>query len=491
MKTPEEREDIIKAEFERANIFLKPKDIRKFVLLDELLEIKNKDSDLTRITNHQTIVVNHYVDSVKAANLMSPPGGVLMDLGTGAGFPGLPIAIMKPGWKLLLAEPRLKKLAFMEEVVNLLELKNVEFYPHKVGPRSRPDIHSIISRDFASVSETMALVLPMLPQGGKLFLMKAASIRKELEEAERVEEYKHYALRDNKNYDLIAFGVKRMVLTFEKISDKENKDPEAPDPSWSVPSKNFKKITEIASSVNSTYKGWIQLLSGGMVKKKGETLIYGKKIIKDMILKYPDQIRCVIAKKIDDLEGFDFSPDTPVCLLRREIFPNLDIFGTGPPIVLAGIRDLPPWDPQKPLETLTLFAPIQDPLNVGAIVRTAAAMGTDLVLLEEAANPFHPKAVRAAGPSVYGARIFKGPSLPELSRLNLPYLKALSPKGKDIYTLDPENESLGLVLGLEGPGLDSYWPESKRVSIPMKGGVDSLNVTVAAAMAIAVLQRRF
>jgi 16S rRNA (guanine527-N7)-methyltransferase len=484
MTEPETRSEIILNEFSKAGIYLTDEKLQKFVLLDELLEKHNEKADLTRIESPLSVVVNHYVDSVLASELINVYGP-LLDVGTGAGFPGIPMAIMNPERKIILAESRLKKLEFMEMVINVLKLKNVEFYPHKIGPNSKLNVHSMISRDFKGLETVVPLVSHLIPPGGYIFHMTKANIDRELELASKVQEFKLFSVEKKITYELKSLGQKRKLLILKKSTEPSEKESSP----LAGAAGNNDNITEIASSVNSKYKGWLRLLSGGKIKKTGETLIFGKKILKDMIANFPEMIRAVIARRREELEGFGFSPGVPVYLLRRELFPRLDVFGTGPPVAVAGLRELPDWNPQEAPKNLTLFAPIQDPLNVGAVIRTAAATGTDLVLLEEAANPFHPKALRASGPAVYGARIFKGPSLKELSRMNLPYLMALSPRGRNIYFLDPPEEPLGLVLGLEGPGLDEYWPKEKRISIPMKGNVESLNVSVAAAMAIAILRK--
>jgi tRNA G18 (ribose-2'-O)-methylase SpoU len=113
-------------------------------------------------------------------------------------------------------------------------------------------------------------------------------------------------------------------------------------------------------------------------------------------------------------------------------------------------------------------------------------MGAQVVLLTEAANPYHPKALRASGPAIYQGKLFRGPSLSQLAQLNHPNIHALSATGKNIYSFVPQGP-LGLVMGMEGPGLDKLWPMENRLSIPMKGEVESLNAAAAAAIALAII----
>jgi tRNA G18 (ribose-2'-O)-methylase SpoU len=122
-------------------------------------------------------------------------------------------------------------------------------------------------------------------------------------------------------------------------------------------------------------------------------------------------------------------------------------------------------------------------------VRTAAALGADAVLLEEAATPYHPKALRASGPALWLTGVLSGPPLRDLAAMARPDVYALSPDGEDLFGFRPPPGPLGLALGLEGPGLDAVWPAGRRLGIPMAEGVDSLNAAAAAAAALAVVVR--
>jgi 16S rRNA (guanine527-N7)-methyltransferase len=481
MRNGKDPNSILAREFKKAGIFLSSEELAKFELLLGLLLRKKDELDLTRVDDPLNVINKHLVDGALAAEYIDPQG-VLMDLGSGAGFPGLPLAIRRPDWSLLLAEPRLKRLSFMEEAVNLLKLVNVDFYPHKVGANFQRPIQSVIVRDFAPLAETLMLVAGILPAGGALFLMKGERVERELSEAKKLPEWKQFrGLRDY-SYELGQTGIKRRIICLSKRGDS----PGRLEPSAAGGLETAPKITEIASAVNSSYKNWRKLLTGHQIKKSGEALFSGKKIIKDLARLKPELIKAILARKLTELEGWSFPQETPIYLLRPEIFPALDAAGTGPPLVVAEAPYIPPWEPEDMAQGVTLFIPFQDPANVGAIIRSAAALGAAVVLLKEAANPFHPKALRAAGPALFLGSLWRGPSLAELARMDLPFLWALSAQGENIYHFEPP-ESLSLAMGLEGPGLDALWPSEKRLSLPMKAGVESLNAAAAASMALAVL----
>jgi 16S rRNA (guanine527-N7)-methyltransferase len=470
---------MISREFSLAGLDLSERELERFLWLDDLLMERKDDLDLTRIDDPLSIIVKHYLDGAMAAELIEP-GGLLMDLGSGAGFPGLAIAIRRPDWPILLSEPRMKKLAFMEEAVNLLGLDNVEFYPHKVGPRFDRQIQSIVARDFGSVSAIMSLAAPILPPGGKLFLMKGDGAEAELEVASEFPEWDCFQELGHQAYRLPTMGLKRRILAFSRRGGRD----------WAQKSwprgRVQPKITEISSRVNSRYKAWVKLSDGRHIRKSGECLISGGKAIKDFLSLRPQLARGVLGRRLDDFEGFSIPPHIPVFLVRQEIFPDLDAIGTGPPLLLAEAPEIPAWDPDESFAGLRFFVPFQDPSNVGAIIRSAAAFGAGIVLLKEAASPYHPKALRASGPATYLAALSRGPSLSRLSAMGLGHTLALSAQGRDIYSFRPP-ESLSLVMGLEGPGLDHLWPPEKRLAIPMRPGLESLNASAAAVAAMAIL----
>jgi TrmH family RNA methyltransferase len=165
--------------------------------------------------------------------------------------------------------------------------------------------------------------------------------------------------------------------------------------------------------------------------------------------------------------------------LSKTLFEKIDTLGTQSPILVLKKNVIEPWDFGKTPPGLHLLVPLGDPTNLGALARSAEAFGiTDLILLQEAASPFLPKALKASAGSLTRLKLWKGPSI-----------HALPPS--PIFTLDLTGQILNqvqwpervlLLLGEEGAGVPEH-PAWKKISIPTLK-VESLNATVAASIAL-------
>lgn len=243
-------------------------------------------------------------------------------------------------------------------------------------------------------------------------------------------------------------------------------------------------IKEITSRSNPDFKMFISLLKGQGLKKHGLTLISGRKQALEVVGGFPELCRGVISGKgASPLEGL--LEDIPRYVLSGNLFREVDVHGTGPPIMLVSVSPLPTWGGESLTRGCTLFIPFQDPANVGAVIRCAAAFGVSRgVLLKESAHPFHHKSVRAAGSAVLRVPLSEGPSIAQLVASGFPII-TLSARGENIhrYRFPP---SFGLLPGLEGPGLPREVAHLPSLAIPMEPGVESLNAAVATGIALYV-----
>lgn len=253
------------------------------------------------------------------------------------------------------------------------------------------------------------------------------------------------------------------------------------------------RIVRIQSRRNDTFRHFQTLLHARGIKKSGKTLVFGEKIVREIITTIPEKIEALVLSS-----RFSESSEANDPLLRSVrkwyildsmLFHMLDIFNTGFPFCLCSVPFIHSWDPNKglPGHGCSLLIPFQDPENVGASIRSAVAFGVkQVVILKEGAYPFHPKSIRASAGAVFRIKLFSGPSIVELPD-SLPIIP-LDVEGKDIDKCSFP-ESFGLLPGLEGPGIPSRW-KNRAVSIPTTQNIESLNGSVALSIALYTWFRR-
>lgn len=152
---------------------------------EELLKW-NAVTNLTAITDPEDIARNHFLDSLAPAGLVAP-GSDLLDVGTGGGFPGLPLHILIPGLRTTLLDAVRKKVSFLRHLVRVLDLKRVEAVHARVEQLAEQEGHArrydvIFSRAFSAVPPFVTAVLPMLKPCGRLVALKGRVSAAEMEE---------------------------------------------------------------------------------------------------------------------------------------------------------------------------------------------------------------------------------------------------------------------------------------------------------------------
>ncbi len=205
--------------FERSNITLKDIEYKQLWEFHKHLRKRNDELDLTRIRRFEDYVIKHYVDCTLIPTMVKLPSP-LLDIGTGAGFPGIPLKIVSPSIHIILGEPRWKRCAFMREVIEKLNLKDIEVYEHKVSGNFPQRVNGVITRAVESVAKTLRRSADFLKLGGQVILMKGPSVQPEINE---VTEDKflsqHYELSKDIKYNIHNTPQKRRLVIYTKIKD--------------------------------------------------------------------------------------------------------------------------------------------------------------------------------------------------------------------------------------------------------------------------------
>ncbi len=159
----------------------------------EMLLDYNTRMDLTAVTEELEMLDRHYVDSLMALTLKDviPQGASLIDVGTGAGFPGLPLAIARPDIQVTLMDALKKRVGFLQDVINTLHLQNVKAVHMRAEdgastPLYRESFDIGVARAVAALPVLLEYVLPFVSIGGKALLWKGPSVQDELEDGQKV-----------------------------------------------------------------------------------------------------------------------------------------------------------------------------------------------------------------------------------------------------------------------------------------------------------------
>ncbi len=235
----------------------------------------------------------------------------------------------------------------------------------------------------------------------------------------------------------------------------------------------------INSSANSTFKELSSLVISKGIQKNQRAIVSGEKFVHEIIKDHIDRVMAWIT--MDDTRPPAGLPQW--YRLAKPLFAELDVFRTGKPLIIVSAPELALYDEKNPWPLgCTLFIPFQNPDNCGAVIRTAAAFGVErVVLLKEAAHPFHPKSTRAAGPALFKVDLQRGPSINDLSFNHMPFV-SLSGEGNPLAKFNFP-ETFALIPGIEGPGVPTHL-RSHALSIPIKPDVESLNAATATAIAL-------
>lgn len=157
----------------------------------EMLLEKNKVMNLTAITEFEDVIEKHFLDSLSIAQYVDLTGDLsLIDLGTGAGFPGIPLKIIFPNVNMTLADSLNKRILFLDEVILALGLEKIKTIHGRaeelaVHPDYREQYDLCVSRAVANLASLSEYCLPFVKVGGQFISYKSDEIEEELSAAKR------------------------------------------------------------------------------------------------------------------------------------------------------------------------------------------------------------------------------------------------------------------------------------------------------------------
>lgn len=211
------------------NIEINEEQIKSFEKYINLLLEWNEKINLTAITQPEEVKLKHFVDSLTVLKYINDDDKVI-DIGTGAGFPGIPLKIMNENTKITLLDSLNKRINFLNIVIETLNLRNIQAIHGRAEEIARNKLYRekydvAVSRAVANLSTLSEYMLPFVKVGGKCICMKGANVNEEIEKAKNaikelggeIERVDNFYLSDNDN--------ERNIIIIRKVKETSSKYP--------------------------------------------------------------------------------------------------------------------------------------------------------------------------------------------------------------------------------------------------------------------------
>ncbi|OFZ29769.1 MAG: 16S rRNA (guanine(527)-N(7))-methyltransferase RsmG [Bdellovibrionales bacterium RIFCSPHIGHO2_01_FULL_40_29] len=215
--SPEEANDRLADIFRNHDFKCSHEERQKLALFYSVLMQNQEHQNFTRLLKIKDIAIKHFIDSLiitELCDLQFP----LLDLGTGPGFPGIPLKIRYPDQKILLAEGVQKRVEFLKTVREKLDLKNLDIIGRNVNEFFVYPVNGVITRAVEDIPNTLRNVLSCLQCGGAVYFMKGPGVDPEFKLIPD-ELLEFYTLEKDIAYDLKHTENHRRLVIFRKIKN--------------------------------------------------------------------------------------------------------------------------------------------------------------------------------------------------------------------------------------------------------------------------------
>lgn len=225
--------ELLEERIQKLELPVKEEILESFIIYKELLVEWNKMINLTAIKDEEEIAVKHFVDSLTCAKYISEKERIA-DVGTGAGFPGMPLKIFFGNdAKLVLIESIFKKVKFLEEIKTKLNMQNVEIIQaraEEIGSEKnhREAYDKVVSRAVAELAVLAEYCLPLVRVGGLFLSMKGGEPEEEIRAAEKAISVLGGKVKSVEKITLPSTNIKHSIIVVEKVQETPKQYPRKP-----------------------------------------------------------------------------------------------------------------------------------------------------------------------------------------------------------------------------------------------------------------------
>lgn len=200
----------------------------KFSLYYNFLVQENEKYNLTNITEKEEAYIKHFYDSIQLEQVIDFNNiNTLCDVGSGAGFPSIPLKIIYPHLHITIIEPTLKRCNFLNQLVELLQLDNVTIINDRAENMTslREKFDIVTARAVASMPILLELCVPLTKVNGYFISLKGSSFHEEMMKSSNAIKLLDVKVNKVLEYELLNNYGKRSIIMFEKLKQTNNKYP--------------------------------------------------------------------------------------------------------------------------------------------------------------------------------------------------------------------------------------------------------------------------
>ena len=219
------KKEVFKNELEKLNIILTKTQEEQLEKYYEILVETNKYTNLTRIIEKEEVYLKHFYDSLTITKVIDlTKEQTLIDIGTGAGFPGLVLKIVFPNLKITLLDSLNKRIVFLNQVIKELDLKDIKTVHSRIEDYKKEQFDIVTSRAVAKTNILLELAYN-LPKEQGYFIFLKGDMKQELKESEHAIKELNLKLIQKEEFFLPFENSKRTIIKIQKNNKTNNKYP--------------------------------------------------------------------------------------------------------------------------------------------------------------------------------------------------------------------------------------------------------------------------